>query len=114
MATEEKGEDLRRSPRRAAGWRCIVKSPANGLLQGRVENASAQGFLLELASTLPNGEIITLKMEVMFAGRRWEFVCQAQVRHNVFRTNTCYVGVELTKITAKDAKFLHDFSYGII
>ncbi|MBK8974207.1 MAG: PilZ domain-containing protein [Hahellaceae bacterium] len=114
MTEEKKGEEARRSPRRPAGWRCILKSPTTGMMQGRVENASAQGFLLEVASTLPMGEIETLKVEVMFSGKRWEFIAQAQVRHNVFRTSSCLVGVEITKITAKDAKFLHDFSYGII
>lgn len=116
MTSENSGGGIeqRRSPRRPAGWRCIVKSPSEGLLQGRIENASAQGFLLELANTLPTGEIITTKVEVMYSGRRWEFLAQVQVRHNVFRTNNCLIGVEIVKISARDAKFLHDYSHGII
>lgn len=111
---EKKGDEQRRSPRRPAGWRTIIKSPSKGILKGRIENASAQGFLLDIAESLAAGEILTLKIEVMHAAKRWEFVCQVQVRHIVFRTSSFLAGTEIVKITAKDAKFLHDFSFGLV
>lgn len=111
---QPRGEELRRSPRRPAGWRCFVKSQSRGLQPGRIENASAEGFLIELNETLTKGETVTIKVEVLYGGRRWEFIAQAIARHIAFRTSTCTVGVELTKSQPKDAKFLHDFSYGVI
>ncbi len=114
MSAEQSGEEQRRSPRRPAGWRVIVKSPSKGLLKGRIENASAQGLLLELEQSLEKGETLVLRIEVLFSGKRWEFICQAIVRHNVFRTSSFLAGLEINKIGAKDAKFLHDFSFGLI
>ena len=107
--------DQRHGPRRAAGWRCVVKDISSGnLIRGRVENVSPHGLLIVVPDLIHEGSDIAGKVEVTHAGRRFEFSFQGKVVHNVFRTATCLVGVEITRIDKHQARFLDDYSHGMV
>ncbi|WP_344808749.1 PilZ domain-containing protein [Allohahella marinimesophila] len=107
-------EEGRRSPRRAAGWRCIAQAPDKSMTICKVENASAQGFLLDTEVQYPLNTKLMLRIEVRHSGKTWEFLCIVIVRHSVIRKASYMAGTEIEKISEKDEKFLHDYSFNII
>lgn len=109
--TDSSGIENRRSPRRGAGWRAIVKAPDKVFYQGKTVNVSAQGLLVEMERQFPPNSLLMLKIEVVYKGEKDEFVLSARVRHNIIRTSNYLVGLQIVKMDEQTEDFLYDYSH---
>ncbi|WLQ12031.1 PilZ domain-containing protein [Hahella aquimaris] len=105
-------QDGRRSPRRNASWRTIVKTPDKKMYMGKIDNVSAHGYLFEFPIPLPVGATLIMKVEIVHHAKRWESIASVIVRHVVVRTSSYLVGVEITDIDDETAHFLNDYANG--
>ena len=108
----EKTVESRQSPRRAAGWRAIIKSSvAQEFLPARTINVSAQGIMIEAGKQLPVNSVVLIKLEVIYKGEKDEFIVTAKVRHNVIRKTTFLIGMQITTMEKDVEDFLYDYSH---